>query len=555
MKERVKKIIEECGKKHFSQGMRRDKELNTFIEQNYPDSDMTNAEIAWCIMHDENPFCGNGKKRAWDNIDRGFRPFCGKGKNCQCYMDSVSDLTKKGIVIADRDTDAINVKRENTNLVKYGVKNVSQVEEINEKREATVMERFGVNSILCIQDVKEAGMLERYGHVNPTQVPEIKSIIATTNTERYGVDHYMKQHHIRKEFSDHARKTHPSRVHISNAAREILDNKDKFIAYASTKSFQEAIFELNISQVLYHKHCRLYGLTDGYRSSLERSFASFLTSLDIRFISNNKSIIKPLELDFYLPDYNLAFELDGLRFHSEIAGGKDKNYHFDKMKRCNEIGVRLVSIFDDEWVTKNSACKKRVINILKKSEKGVGARKLVIKELPWRDVKQFMDNNHLQGSGASTAINLAAFNENEMVAVMTFAKGRYIMSSHNKNLHELVRFVTDGKNNPGIASKMLKTFIKKYNPKEIISFSDNRWSKGNLYSALGFSNGGMTDPTYWYTKRFAERIHKSNLRKDRIISMVPDHKWVDSTTEWEMVQDLGYDRVWDCGMTRWVLKF
>lgn len=27
-----------------------------------------------------------------------------------------------------------------------------------------------------------------------------------------------------------------------------------------------------------------------------------------------------------------------------------------------------------------------------------------------------------------------------------------------------------------------------------------------------------------------------------------------SKTEWEIMQDMGYDRIWDCGVTKWVKK-
>ena len=68
----------------------------------------------------------------------------------------------------------------------------------------------------------------------------------------------------------------------------------------------------------------------------------------------------------------------------------------------------------------------------------------------------------------------------------------------------------------GGASKLLKHFIGTYQPKEIISYADRRWSTGNLYDKLGFSSDHNSNPNYFYIINNS-REHRFKYRKDILI--------------------------------------
>ena len=115
-------------------------------------------------------------------------------------------------------------------------------------------------------------------------------------------------------------------------------------------------------------------------SSSEIEIKSYLEQWGIKnIISSDRSIIPPLELDIYLPDKKLAIEFNGLYWHSEIAGRKNKNYHLNKLNLCADKGIELIQIFEDEWIQK-----KNIVLALLKSKLGIitnkyHARKLKIK--------------------------------------------------------------------------------------------------------------------------------------------------------------------------------
>ena len=72
-------------------------------------------------------------------------------------------------------------------------------------------------------------------------------------------------------------------------------------------------------------------------------------------IRNSRDIISPLELDLYYPEKKIAIEYNGDYWHSEEF--KDKDYHYNKFKMCNNLGITLVSIFESEWNSRSQEIK------------------------------------------------------------------------------------------------------------------------------------------------------------------------------------------------------
>lgn len=284
--------------------------------------------------------------------------------------------------------------------------------------------------------------------------------------------------------------------------------------------------------------------TDPHTSEDEREVSRFLESLGISFKNNDRSIIAPYEIDIYIPDLRIAIEYCGLRWHSEKFGKKTKEYHLNKTELCKNKGIRLITIFEDEWKQKPNIVKSILKTIMNKGEKGVYARKTIISSISWEITSTFLNTYHLQGAGAPTKIRYGAFHSGALIAVMTFSKGRAALGSKDKEYFEIVRFCTDGRIHPGIFSKLFNKFVTDYQPKHIISYADRRWFEGNSYNNVEFQLKGLTTPSYWYLPpNTRQRIHRYTLRKSELLKRGGDSK----KTEWENAQNLGYDRIWDCG--------
>ena len=251
---------------------------------------------------------------------------------------------------------------------------------------------------------------------------------------------------------------------------------------------------------------------------------------------------KTLELDIYIPDYNLAIEFNGLYWHNELH--KDKNYHNNKTNLCNEKGIHLIHVFEDEWKYKQNIVKSIIFNKLGKTPNKIYARKCKVKQPNKTEVKQFLEENHIQGYVGSS-VEIGLYYNNDLVSIMTFGKPRF----NKKYNWELLRLCT--KLNISViggASKLFKNFTRNYTG-SIISYCDLRYSTGNIYNKLGFNFSHRSDPNYFYTKNVL-RESRQKYMKHKLKKIFDDYS--DEKTEVQMMNEHGYYRIFDCGNKVWI---
>lgn len=297
----------------------------------------------------------------------------------------------------------------------------------------------------------------------------------------------------------------------------------------------------------YHKGNRCPICNNVGTSNQELELSDFIKSIyDKEILCRNRSIISPYELDLVIPDKLIAIEYCGLYWHSELCG-KFKNYHVDKTLMCDKNNHMLITIFEDEWLKKQDIVKSVLKNKLGIfNGKKIYARKCDVKEISVKQAREFCEQNHLQGYTGSS-VKLGLFYDEDLVLVMTFSKQSIAKGSkHKDNYWELSRFCNKIDHSVvGGASKLLKYFERNYFWEKIISYADRRWSNGDMYEKLGFTFEKFTQPNYWYFKNSSiDRIHRFVLRKK------PEEP--KDRTEWELRQEQGYNRIWDCGNYRFV---
>ena len=262
----------------------------------------------------------------------------------------------------------------------------------------------------------------------------------------------------------------------------------------------------------------------------------------------NRNILNNKEIDIYIPSLKLGIEYNGLRWHSEEFG-KDKHYHIGKLNECNENGIRLIQIFEDEWTNHKEIVESKLKQIcgLNNNDR-VFARKCNIVPIGTKEAKMFLNKNHIQGFTAST-VYFGAFHDKKLIGVMTFKREK-------DGCWDLNRFATDiNCQCVGVGGKLFKYFTKNYDFIEIKSFADRRWTTNptdNLYTKLGFEFVEFVKPDYRYFKDGdMKRYHKFGFRKQIL------HKKYGlplTITEHEMTKDLGYTRIWDCGLIKYVYR-
>lgn len=273
-------------------------------------------------------------------------------------------------------------------------------------------------------------------------------------------------------------------------------------------------------------------------SNQEKEVREFLSQY-YNIKTNVRNIIAPLEIDIFIEEKQLAFEYNGLYWHSSEF--KDKDYHLNKTKKCAEKNIQLIHIFEDEWVNKQEIVKSRLLGLLGETPNKIFARKCVIKEIDSKIANQFLKENHLQGSGRSN-VSLGLYYNNQLVSVMTFLKGDI---SKRISGWELNRFCSKLYTNiPGGATRLFKYFLNNYNPDTITSFADSRWSKKDaVYSRLGFEFEHNTVPNYWYfSSKDTTRHHRYKFKTTKDL------------TEKQQVEKYKLMSIYDCGSSKWVWR-
>jgi len=276
-------------------------------------------------------------------------------------------------------------------------------------------------------------------------------------------------------------------------------------------------------------------------SLIERELSNFINEHISNIELNDRKMLEGKELDIYIPDKNIAIEMDGLYWHGEQQG-KDRNYHLNKTKDCSDRGIRLFHVFENEWYSKQNIVKSILLNKLGMSENIVYARKCEIRTVDIKTKNKFLNDNHIQGEDKSS-IKLGLYYNDNLVSIITFGHARY-----NKNYDwELIRFCN--KLNTSVVggfSRLLKHF-RKHNNGSIITYADKRYSDGNVYDKNGFTWLHDSKPNYWYWKRGYEGLLESRVKyqKHKLSKLLKNYDG--DMSEWDNMINNGYDRIWDCG--------
>ena len=86
-------------------------------------------------------------------------------------------------------------------------------------------------------------------------------------------------------------------------------------------------------------------------SKPEIEVANLVKELGFEILTSKRNIIKPYELDIYIPSLRKAIEFNGDWWHYNHSNPncKPKGYHAQKSNLCREKGIRLLYIREDLW--------------------------------------------------------------------------------------------------------------------------------------------------------------------------------------------------------------
>lgn len=464
-------------------------------------------------------------------------------------------------------------KAKRTKLKKYSNENYNNIS----KNKQTKLERYG-NENYNNRNKWSKTMIKKYGSLSTQNQKEkllemLNKNIIGFKSEKYleylknmGVSNAAQLEIVKEKKQKKRREKDYNNLYNSNkfARSTPLFTLDDYVSQEKGKLYKFKcnkcgnIFEDNIHQNHIPSCPNCYNIKIG-KSLVEDEVFDFINDNlpNYKVYRNYRGLLNKKELDIYIPEKNIAIEIDGLYWHSELRG-KSKNYHLDKTNECLSKHIQLIHIFDVEWIQKTNIVMGRLKNILNinNSITRIYARKCIIKEISSKEKNRFLNKFHLQGEDKSK-YKLGLFYNKELISVMTFGKLRVALGNKktSNDTYELIRFVSSNRHLVvGGASKLLSYFVKNYKPNRVISYADKRWSVGNLYNKLGFKLISNTPSNYWYVGPNRYDLipkHRFNFRKNVLENKLKTFN--KDLTEWQNMQLNGYDRIWDCGSLKYEL--
>jgi len=294
----------------------------------------------------------------------------------------------------------------------------------------------------------------------------------------------------------------------------------------------------------------------------EEELASLLRSHGVEVEQKRRDLIynpstgRGLELDIYIPSHKLAIEYNGLYWHSE-EGIRDEDifsnviepqeYHLLKTVLCEEKGIQLIHIFEDDWRERKDRCVNLILSRLDLLEREpIGARQTEVKEVSSEEARSFYSKYHIQGMGYGECFGLY----HKGILVSAISVMRAPSNTIDAGSHILNRYASkDSLFVIGGIEKLLKYAEETLDIARWVSYADRTISNGALYERLGWEKEGVSKPDYKYIVN-KTRHHKFNYRVKRFRED-PELIYKEGMSESQLARLNKIPRIWDCGKIKY----
>lgn len=473
--------------------------------------------------------CRCGSPSVWSKRSRKYKLCSNK-----CIRKTLSKKSK-------RNLKAARNSRRNTNIKKYGVEEYFSSKEFGIKRTQT--------------------MINKYGSAAPMSNPNIRRKFCETSIKNHGKPHPSMSETVRGKIRN--RWKNSQRTISDEHKGKISDYYRKLFVKALPKGY--SLVDYGSTLVISHdkcknvfkipresfslRKCRYLSELCTYCNPLggknvsdkERKLKEFLkANYGGNIIENSNKIISPYQIDIYLPDIKLAIEFNGVYWHSEAY--KDKTYHINKTIKCITKNIRLLHVWEDDWLYRQEIVKSIINGYLNRHSK-IYARKCKIVELSSEECRSFINDSHIQGFVPAT-VYYGLVHENKLVQVMSFKRIKNNDWEISRLCSRLNHSVIGG------TSRLFRYFIKSNVFDSLISYSLNDYFNGNVYKKLGMKFVKYTNPSYWYLGRGSDiRLSRQKFQKKKLIKQGFDP----DKSEHEIMLERGFLRIYNSGNRLWKL--
>jgi hypothetical protein len=241
----------------------------------------------------------------------------------------------------------------------------------------------------------------------------------------------------------------------------------------------------------------------------QREVGDFVQSLGYVVDHNDWKTLGDLEIDVLVRSAQFGIEFNGLYWHSETNRSYFKHVD-EKHRRAQEIGIRLLTIFEDEWRDKRQIVEAMIGHRLGLSAR-CHARKLDVRFVNPDERKEFFERSHIDGDVRCT-VAFGLFNGSTLLSVMSL---RTPFHQQLADRMEVARFaVKPGVSVAGGLSRLTHRSLQWTQERGyvgLLAYVDKRIGSGAGYVAAGYKLTRETGPRFWWTN-FHDRFDRFQFR-------------------------------------------
>lgn len=272
------------------------------------------------LKQSEEGYCKTcGKPTNFKSLTKGYRPFCSH----KCAVNHPNTIEKIKNTCEERyggigfASDTLKRKLENTILELYGATNIFATEYGKNKIKSTMIKRYGkpyAAQVESLQSDRKQTCIKKYGVDHNWKVPEIRQKCLDTSIEKYGnITNIInkgkitqKENHIKLAESLDALTLKDAFEKYSDVWYTQMYKENKLIKCGMYTFVPKSLIPELENYKKLHISCSSYP---------EEYITNELNKLDINYIIHDRKQISPLELDFYIPELNLAIEYNSISYH------------------------------------------------------------------------------------------------------------------------------------------------------------------------------------------------------------------------------------------------
>lgn len=339
---------------------------------------------------------------------------------------------------------------------------------------------------------------------------------------------------------------------------ETINNQNKFIEYlkkiesdkGNKPNVQDLVDLLGVNKAsvlrTIHKHKAesfvqfMYG-----ESYAEKELYEYIKSISTYDVINHcRDVLdNQYELDIYIPEIKIAIEFNGNYWHSNIY--KDKEYHQLKTLMCAHKNIRLIHIFEYEWINDKDSIKLFLKSCIDTNKIKVYAKQCEVKDISSNEAKEFENRFHLQRS-VPAKIYKGLVYEDQLIGLMTFGVPRF----DNNYDYELIRLCFNNCYSVvGGAEKLFKSFIDTFDKVSVVSYCDITKFGGNVYKRLSFKIDSVTSPNYVWCGRDNKILTRYQTQKHKLLELGIGEE---TQSESEIMENLGYFKIYNSGNIKYI---